>query len=83
MRKRISAIGAVSLHDNACNLVGFFVASTTGGTIVVRDGGAAGEQLTGTITPNAGQWYDLPLECRQSLHVTIGGTALDVTFVYG
>lgn len=61
------------------SLLGFYVASTTAGTIVLRETDGSGAQTTGTITPAVG-WHPLPLECPNGVHATIGGT-LDVTFV--
>jgi len=48
---------------------------------VLRDGGASGSQLTGTITPAVG-WHALPMRFGKDLHVTIAGSSLDVTFVF-
>lgn len=60
-------------------LLGFYVNSTTNGTIVLRDGGGSGTALTGTITPAVG-WHPLPITYATDLHVTIANT-LAVTFV--
>jgi hypothetical protein len=60
-------------------LLGFYVNSTSSGTIVLRDGGGSGTALTGTITPAVG-WHALPITYAVDLHATIGGT-LNVTFV--
>jgi|AACY02.16.fsa_nt_gi hypothetical protein len=80
---RLTATGPVSGSAEEGALVGFYVASTTSGTLVLKDGGGSGTQLTGTITPAVG-WHWLPLEFGESggLHATIGGTALDVTLIY-
>lgn len=59
---------------------GFYVNSTTAGTMVIRDGGASGVQKSGTITPAVG-WHEFPANCTVDLHVTVGGT-LDVTIFY-
>lgn len=61
-------------------LLGFYVGSTSSGTIVLRDGGASGTALTGTITPAVG-WHALPLAYSTDLHATLGGT-ISVTFAY-
>lgn len=74
----LTATGTVNSVSG--RLLGFYVCSTTAGTIVLRDGGASGTVLTGTITPAVG-WHALPLGYGTDLHATIGGT-LDVTFVY-
>lgn len=63
----------------ACALLGFYVNSTSTGTLVLRDGGASGTVITGTITPAIG-WHFMPVRCASSLHATIANT-LNVTFV--
>lgn len=74
--KRITATGTVKAVGG--RLVGFYVASTTSGTLVLRDGGASGTQISGTITPAVG-WHAFPADFVNDLHVTVGGT-IDVTF---
>jgi len=77
--KNISATGAVS--TGACQLIGFYVNNTTAGTLVLRDGGASGTVMSGTITPAIG-FHRFPANVGVSLYATIAGTALDVTFFY-
>lgn len=77
--KNITATGAVS--TGACQLIGFYVNSTNAGTLVLRDGGASGTVMSGTITPAIGP-HRFPANVGTSLHATIGGTALDVTFFF-
>lgn len=60
-------------------LLGFYVNSTNAGTLVLRAGGSGGTAL-GTITPAVG-WHPYPLDAPGGIHATIGGTALDVTFL--
>lgn len=77
----LSASGAITLAR--ANLIGFYLNSTGGGTVVFRDGGASGTAITGTITPAAGSgWHFLPA-CGVSdsgLYATIAG-ALNITVV--
>lgn len=61
-------------------LTGFYVNSTTAGTLVFRDGGASGTTVSGTITPAIG-WHFFPFAFASSLHVTVANT-IDVTLVY-
>lgn len=61
-------------------ILGFYVNSTNAGTLVIKKGGSSGTALTGTITPAIG-WHFLPIQSDVNLYATIGGTALDVTFV--
>jgi len=77
--KNITATGAVS--TGACQLIGFYVNSTTIGTLVLRDGGASGTVMSGTITPAIG-FHRFPANVGVSLYATIAGTGLDVTFFY-
>lgn len=75
----LTASGAISTMPG--RLVGFYVASTTSGTIVLKDGGSGGTAITGTITPAVG-WHFLPAQFATSAYATIGGTALNVTFIF-
>lgn len=59
-------------------LAGFYVNSTSSGTLVLRDGGASGTALSGTITPPIG-FHRFPAAYATNLHATIVAT-LDVTF---
>jgi hypothetical protein len=78
--KNITATGAVTTLP--CTLLGFYVNSTTAGTLVLRDGGAGGTVMGGTITPAAGTFHRFPATVGASgLHATVGGT-IDVTFFY-
>ena len=69
-----------AVTGNACGLLGFYVNSTTGGTLVLRDGGASGTAISGTITPAIG-FHRFPAIIYTSLHATIANT-LTVTFFY-
>ncbi len=77
--KNITATGAVS--TGTCQLLGFYVNTTTAGTLVLRDGGASGTVMSGTITPAIG-FHRFPANVGVSLYATIAGTALDITFFY-
>lgn len=68
-----------SVNPTSGRMLGFYVNSTTSGTIVLRDGGASGTVMTGTITPAVG-WHPLPITYGTDLYATIGGT-LNVTIV--
>ena len=61
-----------------CRLLGFYVNSTTGGTVVLKKGGSSGTAISGTITPAIG-FHRFPASCVGGLHATIANT-LDVTF---
>jgi hypothetical protein len=78
--KNITETGAVS--TGPCQLIGFYVNSTNGGTLVLRDGGSGGTVMCGTITPAIG-FHRFPANVGSSLHATIAGTALNVTFFFG
>lgn len=73
----ITATGDV-LADLDCALIGFYVNSTSSGTLVLKRGGASGVAISGTITPGIG-WHHFPASCPAGLHATIANT-LDVTF---
>jgi len=76
--KNITATGAVS--TGPCQLIGFYVNNTTVGTLVLRNGGASGDVMSGTITPAIG-FHRFPANVGASLYATVGGT-LDVTFFF-
>ena len=73
--KRLTATGAVCAGP--CQLLGFYVSSTTSGTVVLTDSVA----MSGTITPAIG-YHNFPANVGTSLTATIAGTALDVTFFF-
>lgn len=73
-----TATGDVSTAD--CVLLGFYVNSTSSGTVVFRKGGASGTVISGTITPAIGfHWF--PANCPGGCHVTAGGTINATAFV--
>lgn len=76
--KNLTASGAI--NANPGSLIGFYVNSTTVGTLVLKDGGTGGTALCGTITPAVG-FHRFPVTFVTSAYATIGGT-LDVTFMY-
>jgi hypothetical protein len=75
-----TATGQVGLAGTQQAILGFYVNSTSSGTIVFKDGGSGGTALSGTITPAIG-WHKFPASCPNGCHVTIGGT-LDVTIFH-
>lgn len=76
--KNMTATGDVS--TGPCQLLGFYVNSTSSGTVVLKDGGASGTVISGTITPAIG-FHRYPATVGTSLHLTEGGT-LDITFFF-
>ncbi len=76
----LTASGAISLCRGS--ILGFYVNSTTAGTIVIRDGGSAGTALGGTITPSVG-WntYPAAITSASGAYATIANT-IDVTFFF-
>ena len=74
----LAASGALGIGPR--NLIGFYVNSTTAGTIVLRDGGASGTAISGTITPAIGfHRFPAALRSADGGYATIANT-LDVTF---
>ena len=74
----LTATGNVGGAATNQTLLGFYVNSTTAGTLVLRRGGSGGTVICGTITPTIG-YHRFPANIPGGLHATIGGT-LDVTF---
>lgn len=78
----LTATGVIS--ECAGGLLGFFVNSTSSGTIVLSTGGSAtsgGTAITGTITPTAGTFYRFPAQINDRLYATLANT-IDVTFFF-
>lgn len=75
----LTSTGAVSLA--AGTLLGFYVNSTSGGTIVIRNGGASGTAISGTITPVIG-FHQFNAYCPAGCHATIAVAAINVTFFF-
>lgn len=76
----LTASGQVSPSGVPAKLVGFYVNSTSSGTIVLRDGGSSGTAKSGTITPAIGfHWF--PGEFTSDCYATLGGT-INVTFFW-
>ena len=73
----ITASGDV-IAKTDCVLIGFYVNSTSSGTIALKKGGSGGTALGGTITPAIG-FHRYPASCPGGLYATIGST-IDVTF---
>jgi hypothetical protein len=74
---RLTASGVVKAR--AGRITGFYVASTTTGTITLYDNtSATGTQISGVITPAVG-WHKFPSRFSQGLFADIANT-LDVTF---
>lgn len=71
-------IGGGSL--TGCQMLGFYVNNTSSGTLVLRDGGSGGTQVSGTITPAIG-YHPFPGQFGGIAHATIANT-LDVTFFF-
>lgn len=71
----INATANATICGNPCQILGFYVNSTTGGTIIINDNTTA---VSGTITPAIG-WHAFPANFGTSCKVTIGN-ALNVTF---
>ena len=76
----ITATGNIGAVGRDVTLIGFYVNSTSSGTVVIRKGGSGGTVLSGTITPAVG-FHRFPASCPGGAHVTVGGT-LDATFFY-
>jgi hypothetical protein len=79
--KNITGTGQISKGSNGGTLIGFYVNSTSSGTIALFDGSASGTVMCGTITPAVG-WHNFPAGYGNGgLWATIGGT-LNVTFIF-
>ena len=75
--KAVNITGTAAVTPGPCQLLGFYVNSTSSGTVVFRDGGASGTVLNGAITPAIG-WREFPADIGTSLHCTIAN-AINIT----
>lgn len=75
----VNITSTAAVTAKPCYLIGFYVNSTTGGTLVLRDGGSGGTVMDGTITPAIGFHRFPAIVSGAGLHATIANT-LDVTF---
>lgn len=77
----VNLTGSGAVSKSGGTLVGFYVNSTSSGTIVLSLGGTAGgAAISGTITPSIG-FHCFPAYCPTGVYATIGGT-LNVTFFF-
>lgn len=76
--KNLTSSGVVSAYPGT--LLGFYVHSTSSGTIVIRDGGSSATAISGTITPAVG-FHRYPASCGTGCYATLANT-IDVTFFY-
>lgn len=76
----LTASGAIS--GGPCRLIGFYVASTTTGTIVIKDGGSSGTAISGTITPAVGfHFFPAAIGSSNGAYATLANT-INVTFFF-
>ena len=79
---RLTASGVVKADQGV--LIGFFVASSTSGTVKLWDNASAGSGtvlLNTTAAITAPAYFPCPVSFSNGLYATIGGTA-DITFIY-
>jgi hypothetical protein len=75
---RLTGTGQVKEGGGA--ILGFYVNSTSTGTIVLHDAATGGTNaISGTITPAIG-WHPFPVKFTAGLRAVIANT-LDVTFI--
>lgn len=77
----LTSSGSVSIASGT--LLGFYVNSTTAGTVVIRSGSSgtsSGTAISGTITPAIG-FHRFPAYCPDGCYFTIANT-LNVTALF-
>ena len=78
----INATSSQIVSKASGSLLGFYINNTNLGTVVLRGGIlSTSTAFSGTITPAIG-WHKFPAYCPNGLYATIGGVALDVTFIF-
>lgn len=77
----LTASGTLCVTD--CTILGFYVNSTSSGTLVFRSGAAgasSGTAISGTITPAVG-FHRFPASCPGGAYVTVGATINVTVFI--
>ena len=77
--KNVTASGTISVAQ-AGVMLGFYVNSTSSGTVVFREGSPTGTAMGGTITPAIG-WHAFPAAYTSGLYATVAPT-LDLTIFF-
>lgn len=76
----LSASGAISLCRGS--LLGYHVNSTSGGTIVIKNGGSSGTALNAAVAPGVGfTAFPAYITSASGAYATLSGT-IDVTFFF-
>ena len=74
--------GTAVVNARPCNLIGFYVSSTSSGTLIIHDKAtAAANAISGTITPAIG-FHRFPAYCRNGCYITIAVQPMDITFFF-
>ena len=68
-------ISTATVYTGTAQLLGLLCATTTSGTAIVYDATSATNQITGTITLTAGQWYPIPATCVTGIRVVLANAA--------
>lgn len=76
----LTASAQIGRVASPVTLIGFYVNSTSSGTIAFTSASSGGTTISGTITPAIG-FHSFPACCPDGLYATIGGT-LNVTLFY-
>lgn len=73
----LSASGIASV--TSCSMIGFYVNSTSSGTIVIYNGqSASGTAISGTITPSIG-FHAFPAVCPAGAYFSVTGGSINLT----
>ena len=78
---RISTATTTLVKTGQGALLGFIVANSVAGTVIIHDALAATNALTGTITTVTSTWFAMPIMFSIGLTIVSAGT-IDVTVVF-
>lgn len=73
--------GTAAVSTGPCQLIGFYVNSTSAGVLNLKDGGSGGAALCGSITPAIG-FHRFPATVGSSLYFTLVSGSIDITFFF-
>ena len=79
----VNLSSSAAISTGPCQLIGFYVNSTSSGTMTIKDGGTGGTALCGTITPAIGfHRFPATIGSAAGAFFTLASGSLNVTFFF-
>lgn len=77
----VNLSSSAAICAKPCQILGFYVNSTSSGTMNILDGGSGGTALCGTITPAIG-FHRFPAMCQTAAYWTLVSGSMNVTVFF-